>query len=135
MFAMSTCRCHDANFRFRFHSAASSPRPLTLRVVLLVSALVCLSRFLFLRHVYYHPSTVFVKLAAFCPIVRTSDHRGAWPRCPTFGRHLIELLQISEAGGVLIPLHLTEAGWTLPFAVLCRNATLGLSSLGGAYGL
>lgn len=99
MFAMSTCHSRDANIRFPFHSAASSPRPLTLRVVLLVSALVCVSRFLFLRHVYYHPSTVFVKLAAFCPIARTADHRGAWPRCPTFGRHLIELLQISEAGG------------------------------------
>lgn len=74
MFAMSMCRSHDANFRFRFHSSASSPRPLTLRVVLLVSALVCLIHFLFLRHVYYHPSTVFVKLAAFCPLVRTAGH-------------------------------------------------------------
>lgn len=58
---------------------------LTLRVVLLVSALVCLSRFLLLRHVYYHPSsTVFVKLAAFCPIVRTADHRGGLAALPHF---------------------------------------------------
>lgn len=84
------------------------------------------------------PLVRFWSFQLFAFTTRTAITVGRLP-CPIFGHHLIELLQISRAEveggrcwGVLIPCILLWQVWTLLLAALWRNATLGLSSLGGA---